>query len=199
MRRSRSWLLEGLVAGVALLAVGCSSKSAPVGDTSLQPVADRQPAPDFALKDANGRTVRLSDYRGKVVLLNFWATWCGPCKMEIPWFMELEKEHKSRGFAVLGVSMDEGGWDAVKPFVEQVKVNYRILLGNDSVAMLYGGVNSLPTSFLIDRNGKIATVHIGLVSKQDYENDIKALLAQKASAAWGLTRAGMPALLTLAR
>jgi thiol-disulfide isomerase/thioredoxin len=121
--------------------------------------------------------VRLSDYRNKVVLLNFWATWCGPCKIEIPWFKELEQDYKDRGFAVLGVSMDEDGWDAVKPFVKDLGVNYRILLGTDIVAQMYGGVNALPTSFLIDRQGRIASVHLGLVSKSDYENDIQALLA----------------------
>ncbi len=134
-------------------------------------------APEFALKDANGQTVHLSDYKGKVVLLDFWATWCGPCKIEIPWFMEFEQQFKDRGFAVVGVSMDEDGWTAVKPYLVRMKVNYRILLGNDQIGTLYGGVESLPTTFLIDRQGKIASVHVGVsTGKEDFKNAIVRLL-----------------------
>src|SRR5205807_2034267 len=137
----------------------------------------RQNAPEFALKDVDGKTVRLSDYRGKVVLLDFWATWCGPCKIEIPWFMEFEQQLKDRGFAVVGVSMDEDGWGVVKPYLQEMKINYRILLGNEQVGAIYGGVDSLPTTFLIDRQGKIASVHIGLDrGKEDFKNDIVRLL-----------------------
>jgi peroxiredoxin len=138
---------------------------------------DRKPAPEFALKDADGKTVHLADYKGKVVLLDFWATWCAPCKIEIPWFMEFEQQLKDRGFAVVGVSMDEDGWSAVKPYLQEMKVNYRILLGNEQVGAIYGGVDSLPTTFLIDRQGKIASVHIGLDrGKEDFKNDIVRLL-----------------------
>ncbi len=145
--------------------------------SSLKPEAARRPAPEFALKDADGKTVRLSDYKGKVVLLNFWATWCGPCKIEIPWFGELEQKYRDRGFAVLGVSMDEEGWDVVKPFTAELHVNYRVLLGNDETAQLYGGVDSLPTTFVIDQEGRIVSVHLGLVSKSNYEDEIEQLLA----------------------
>ena len=144
---------------------------------AVKPVKDRKIAPDFALKDVNGQSVHLSDYKGKVVLLDFWATWCGPCKVEIPWFMEFEQQLKDRGFAVLGVSMDEDGWSTVKPYVQQLKINYRIVLGNEQVGDLYGAVDSLPTTFLIDRQGKIASVHIGLSQgKEDFRNDIVQLL-----------------------
>jgi peroxiredoxin len=142
----------------------------------VKPEGTRKPAPEFTLKDANGRTVHLSDYKGKVVLLDFWATWCGPCKIEIPWFMEFEQQLKDRGFAVVGVSMDEDGWNVVKPYVEQYKINYRILLGNDQVGEIYGGVESLPTTFIIDRQGKIASVHIGLSGKDEFKNAITQLL-----------------------
>jgi peroxiredoxin len=164
-----------------ILVLGGCSTSAHVGDgpEALKPANERRMAPDFALKDADGRTVRLSDYRGKIVLLDFWATWCGPCKIEIPWFTELEKEYKDRGFAVLGVAMDEDGWDAIKPFLTELRVNYRTLLGNDMVAQQFGGVDALPTTFVIDREGRIASTHVGLASKSDYENDIQALLAQQ--------------------
>jgi peroxiredoxin len=163
-----------------LLAAGCQSRLDLVKAQSVKPEKERKPAPEFALKDADGKTVKLSDYKGKVVLLNFWATWCGPCKMEIPWFIDFEKEYKDKGFAVLGVAMDDDGWDAVKPYLEEKKVNYRVVLGNDQVAEQYGGVGSLPTSILIDRDGRIATVHVGLVSKSEYRNDIIQLLEQPA-------------------
>lgn len=178
MRFSPAFLLAVIL--VALVGVtGCSRSSESAKAASLKPVKDRRLAPDFALKDADGKLVRLSDYRGKVVLLNFWATWCTPCKIEIPWFMDFERTHKDDGFAVLGVSLDEEGWDVVKPYLDQMKVNYRILMGDDSLAQLYGGVDSLPTTFLLDREGRIASVHVGLVSKSDYQNEIKELLAAR--------------------
>ena len=138
----------------------------------------RKMAPDFVLEDASGRPVRLSDFRGKVVLLNFWATWCAPCRIEIPWFVEFQRIHESEGFAVVGVSLDEDSWEAVKPFIEQRKVNYRIMIGNGDVAQLYGA-NSLPTTFIIDKSGRIAATHIGLCSKSEYEGDIKAVLNER--------------------
>jgi cytochrome c biogenesis protein CcmG/thiol:disulfide interchange protein DsbE len=128
--------------------------------------------------------VTLAEYKGKVVLLNFWATWCGPCKIEIPWFIEFEQKYKDRGFSVLGVSMDEEGWEIVKPYIAKNKVNYRILLGTESVAQMYGNVESLPTTFIIDSEGRIASTHVGLVSRSDYENEILQLLnAAKRSSA----------------
>jgi peroxiredoxin len=168
-------------AAASLLLAACTSPAVS-GRSHLKPKGERNRAPNFSLKDANGKTVQLSDYRGKVVLLNFWATWCGPCKIEIPWFVEFEREHKGQGFAVVGVSMDEDGWRAVKPFVAQLGINYRILLGDDSVAQIYGGVDSLPTSFLIDRDGRIAATHVGLVSKSRYENELQQLFGISANA-----------------
>ena len=147
-------------------------KSAP----PVKPVTDRKPAPEFALKDADGKTVHLEEYKGKVVLLDFFATWCGPCKIEIPWFMEMERTNKDKGFSVLGVSMDDEGWDVVKPFLADMGVNYRVVIGNDATAQIYGGVDALPTTFLIDRNGRIAAIHIGLASKKAFEDGIQQLL-----------------------
>ena len=166
-----------------MLAAGCAGSRE--AKASVKAVKDRKPAPEFTLKDSMGAPVKLSDYRGKVVLLNFWATWCGPCKIEIPWFVEFEQKHKDEGFAVLGVSLDEEGWEIVKPYLNEAKVNYRVLLGTDSVAQLYGGVDALPTSFLIDREGRIASVHVGLVSKSNYQNDINALLRASKTARLG--------------
>ena len=170
---------------------GCSSTRS-VRAASVKPDNERKPAPDFTLKDANGKVVHLSDYRGKVVLLDFWATWCGPCKIEIPWFEEMERQNKDKGFEVIGIAMDDEGWEVVKPFIADLNVNYRIVIGNDSTAEIYGGVDALPTTFLIDREGKIAAVHVGLASKRDFQDGIEELL-QPLSASAGAGRAAVPA------
>ncbi len=167
---------------LALFLTACS-RPAPNNEaaSTVKASSERKAAPEFTLKDADGKTVSLADYKGKIVLLNFWATWCGPCKVEIPWFVEFEKQYKDKGFAVLGVAMDEEGWDVVRPYIQEKKVNYRVLLGNDSTAEAYGGVESLPTTFLIDREGRIASTHVGLVSRSDYQNEINELV-EKTSA-----------------
>jgi len=160
---------------------------------SVKPDKERKDAPDFSLKDADGKVVHLSDYKGKVVLLDFWATWCGPCKIEIPWFMDMQRKNKDKGFEVLGIAMDDEGWEVVKPFLADLGVNYRVVIGNDSTADTYGGVDALPTTFLIDRSGKIAAVHVGLASKKDFEDGIQELLQTPAAA--GSNRAALPALI----
>jgi peroxiredoxin len=187
--------IPAAIAAAILLAgclfIGCSSET--VRAASVKPDKERKDAPEFALKDGDGKLVHLSEYRGKVVLLDFWATWCGPCKIEIPWFMEMQRKNKDRGLEVLGVSMDDEGWEVVKPFLADLQVNYRVVIGNDTTAQLYGGVDALPTTFLIDRGGKIAAVHVGLASKKDFEDGIEQLL--QAPAGGGITRAALPALL----
>lgn len=174
-------LLSVLTAALLGLSLdGCFSQNTRADSgSSVRPASKRQVAPDFEVKDANGQAFHLADYRGKVVLLNFWATWCGPCKIEIPWFMDFERNYKSRGFAVVGVSLDDDGWEAVRPYLARRQVNYRVALGNLQIEQLYGGssgIESLPTSFLIDRDGKVAGVHIGLISKSDYQNELEELL-----------------------
>ena len=135
-----------------------------------------KPAPDFDLTDSSGAKVKLSDRKGKVVLLNFWATWCGPCKLEIPWFISFQQQYKDQNFEVLGVSFDDDGWDMVKPYIAEHKINYRIMLGNDNLDKAYGGIESLPTTFIIGRDGNVASKHVGLVSKATYQEEIVRLL-----------------------
>jgi cytochrome c biogenesis protein CcmG/thiol:disulfide interchange protein DsbE len=178
----------GSALACALLWTGCAdfvAKPAPKAKQEQKPAAASfnlkdavgQPMPAFSLKDANGQMVRPADYQGKVVLLDFWATWCGPCKVEIPWFIDMERQFKDQGFAVLGVSMDEDGWSAVKPYVQKMQMNYRVLLGNDEVSTAYGGLDSLPTTLLIDRQGKIASVHVGItMGKEEFKDAIVQLL-----------------------
>lgn len=168
-----------LAAMVALMSGLWAGSFAGGAFAEMIPAAKREKAPAFTLKDASGKAVSLASYKGKVVLLNFWATWCGPCKLEIPWFMDFEQKYKDRGFAVLGVSMDDDGWAVVKPYIESKKVTYRVILGDDAVAALYGGVEALPTTFVLDRQGRIANKHTGIVSKSEYADDIEKLLATK--------------------
>jgi peroxiredoxin len=181
----RFGLLPSCAALLILLAFtpACSKTNSNTRQEQSKATGQRKPAPDFTLQDANGAPVKLSDLRGKVVLLNFWATWCGPCGLEIPWFIEFEQQFKSRGLEIVGVSMDEEGWKAIKPYVASHKMNYRVLLGNDSVGQLYGGVDSLPTTFVIDREGRLAfPPHVGLPGKNEYLNEIQTLLDEKQQA-----------------
>ena len=137
---------------------------------------DTTVAPDFSLPDLKGHTVHLKDFRGKVVVLDFWATWCGPCKMEIPHFVELMKRHGEKGLEIVGVAMDETGADVVRPFVEKNGLHYHVLLGDDYTANRFGGVNALPTTFVIDRGGHIARKYIGYRSLESFEEDLTPLL-----------------------
>jgi peroxiredoxin len=151
----------------------------PASTTYVKP-EDRRMAPDFTLNDASGQPVRLSDSRGKVVLLNFWATWCAPCEQEIPWFIDFQQSKQALGFSVLGVSMDDGGWAAVKPYVDTHNVNYTVMIGNEKVAALFAGSHpAVPLTLIIDRSGRIAAIHAGLCSRTEYEADIDAVLNER--------------------
>jgi peroxiredoxin len=188
----RKFVLPAALVCLALAMAACSSPKSP-SQGGMKPDNARQKAPDFTLRDAEGRAVKLSDYRGKVVLLNFWATWCGPCRIEIPWFIQFEKEFKDRGFAVLGVSMDDDGWDSVKPYIERMRLNYRVVMGDSLVSDLYGGVDSLPTTFMIDRQGRVARIHIGLAGRSEYQDDINALLDQSHTGGGSAVTGAVPA------
>jgi thiol-disulfide isomerase/thioredoxin len=134
------------------------------------------PAPKLVLKDLQGKTVSLEDLKGKVVIVDFWATWCEPCQIMIPWLEEFHNRYASQGLEIVGVAMDDEGISAVKPFAENAKMNYPVLLGNDATADSWGGVFGLPTSFMIDRQGKIRATHQGLIGKDVLEKDIRGLL-----------------------
>jgi peroxiredoxin len=133
-------------------------------------------APDFSLESLDGKTMRLSDFRGKAVLLNFWATWCGPCKVEMPWFVDLQNQYGSQGLQIVGVAMDDASKEDIGKFAKDMGVNYPILIGKESVGDQYGGVPALPESFVITRDGKIMDKIIGLRGKADIEDAIKKAL-----------------------
>jgi len=133
-------------------------------------------APDFSLVTNKGMAITLSKLQGKVVLVNFWATWCGPCRAEIPAFLEVYKEYKSKGFEIIGVSLDQDGWKKVNPFIDRFKITYPVVIGDANLVKAYGDFNAIPTSFVVDRKGNIVTEHVGLLSKEDLIKLIKPLL-----------------------
>ena len=173
-----SALIRKLAASLLFLALTCSAADQPRVRATLQPASERKAASEFALQDSLGKTASLKEYRGKIVLLDFWATWCHGCKEEIPWFVDFDRKYAAKGLVVLGVSLDGDGWKVVKPFIQTANVPYRILLGNDATAKEYG-IRNMPDTFLIDREGRIAAAYSGLVDKNDVENNIQAMLAQR--------------------
>ena len=147
-----------------------------------------KPAPEFKLEDLSGKKVTLADYKGKALLINFWATWCGPCKLETPWIVELRNQYADKGFEVLGIDSegddlkadDKEGIakqkESVAKFVKQEKMPYPVLLNGDSIANQYGGLDAMPTSFWVDRTGKVVASQMGITSKDDMEEKIKKAL-----------------------
>jgi cytochrome c biogenesis protein CcmG/thiol:disulfide interchange protein DsbE len=153
---------------------------APSGSTQadLKSASSRAMAPDFNLKDAWGKDIKLSELKGKVVLVNFWATWCEGCQIEIPWFIEFERKYADRGLTVIGVSMDDEGWKSVKPWLIEKKVNYPIVIGNEQLGKQFG-LAGMPLTLLVDREGKIADSHSGVVNKVVTEKKIETLLEER--------------------
>lgn len=149
-----------------------------------------KPAPEFALTDLKGNKITLASYRGKAVMINFWATWCGPCKIETPWLVELRNKYAAQGFEVLGVDTegdelkkdDKAGWAkataAATKFANQEDISYPVLLDGDSISRDYGGLDDLPTSFFVDRKGVVVAAQMGLTSEQELESKIKKALAE---------------------
>jgi cytochrome c biogenesis protein CcmG/thiol:disulfide interchange protein DsbE len=170
-------MLRSLLGSIVLVAACFALPAKAPAD--LTAASSRKAAPDFALADSKGASIKLSAYKGKVVLLDFWATWCGGCKVEIPWYMEFQGRYRDDGLSVIGVSMDEDGWKSVKPFLAKNPMNYSVVVGDPDLAKLYG-VDSMPMTLLIDRDGKIAASHVGMVDKDGFEREIQGLLKESA-------------------
>ena len=135
-------------------------------------------APDFTLQSIDGKTIRLSDFRRKAVLLNFWATYCAPCRIEMPWFVELQNRYAAEGLQVVGVAMDDASPNDIEKFANDLGVNYPILVGEETVGNAFGGVQFLPSTFYIGRDGKVVDKVFGLNRRNEIEEDIKRALAQ---------------------
>src|ERR1051326_3877678 len=144
---------------------------------AVVPSSSRAPALDFTLADATGHPVRLANYKGKVVVLDFWATWCTGCKVEIPWFMEFQKKYGRKGLETIGAAMDDGGWDKVRPYVAAHPFNYSIVAGDVAFGKMFN-VSTLPLTIVIDRQGRIADVHQGMVDKRAWEKQLRKLLRE---------------------
>ncbi len=167
-----------VIAGMLYFGYHQARRSASAGgsDTSFSGITISKPAPDFTLQSLNGQNMSLSDLRGKAVLLNFWATWCAPCKIEMPWFVELQNEYGAQGLQIVGVAMDDSSKDDIAKFAKDMGVNYPVLIGKEAVGEEYGGVPALPESFFIGRDGKIVDKIIGLKGKAEIEDAVKKAL-----------------------
>ncbi len=151
----------------------------PVTAKNFRPVtlAHATPAPEFSLQSVNGETVHLADFRGQTVLIHFWATWCGPCKITMPWLVDLQNRYSARGFHVIAIALDD---DASKveigEFVDKLRVNFPVLIGNEKVAEAYGGIPAMPVSFLVSQDGRMVETVLGISSKSELERAVKQAL-----------------------
>lgn len=178
LRNKRGFAVLIAVAGITLMgAVNCSQGNADAEAIQTPEVRQEnvQKAYNFELKDLDGKVYHLSDFKGKVVILDFWDTWCPPCRQEIPGFVELHNEYKDKDFVMIGVAFARDGEDAVRDFMKEYKIEYVNLIGDQKVVDGYGGIRSIPTTFVIDKKGNIAQKHIGYKPKSVFEEEIKAL------------------------
>ena len=191
MNRTRRLLLSavvGLCAATFVIAASDAAAQAVSGPApdALIPAAQRKPAPDFSVTDLRGQPVTLSADRGKVVLLDFWATWCGGCKLEIPWYIDFYRQYRDRGLAAIGASMDEDGWTSVRPFLARgndpetggnIAMPYSVVIATPAMAQRYQ-IHAMPVTVLIDRKGRIACTHVGVVDRASFASRIQQLLLE---------------------
>ncbi len=139
-------------------------------------VAQSSKAPNFKATAADGSTVELQKLKGKVVVVNYWATWCPPCRQEIPGFIDVYKQYKSKGLEIVGVSLDQNGWEVVKPYIAKAGINYPVVLPDEILKSEYGSIDAIPTTFFVDKNGNIVDSHVGYMDKASFEKKIKSML-----------------------
>jgi peroxiredoxin len=163
---------------IAAIALALSFFAEPIiSIADLTPPNARKVVPDFSLIDSQGTPIKLSTYKGRVVLPDFWATWCTGCKTGITWYMEFLDNYKDPGLSAIGVAMDEDGWKSVRPFLAEHKINYPIVIGSEELGNRFG-VSAMPVTLLIDRGGKIADKHVGMVNKAAFDREIQLLLKE---------------------
>ena len=133
-------------------------------------------APNFKAQAADGSTIELAKLKGKVVVLNYWATWCGPCRMEIPGFNDVYRKYKGKGLEIVGISLDQQGWAVVKPYIEKAKINYPVVVADETLASAYGQIEAIPVTIIIDKKGNIVDRQIGAMREDDFEQRVKRLL-----------------------
>ena len=175
-----------LLSSLAWLVIGAGCHQREVENTTgpaapavpAPATAALQKAPNWTLPDLNGKPVHLSDYAGKVVILDFWATWCPPCREEIPGFIDLQKKYGAKGLVIIGASVDQDGPPVVRDFVAKNQINYQIVMANDDVTKAYGGIEGIPTTFVIDPAGNVVKSYMGATEESEFEAQIKPLLAQ---------------------
>jgi peroxiredoxin len=183
MRNGDRWVRYGfVVAAVVLGAVAVWWAGSQAGGITQE--SERKAMPAVVLEQLGGGEWRMADHRGQVVLLNYWATWCGPCWEETPGLVRLAKELGPQGLAVVGISVDEGGREKVRKFVEDFKVPYPVAFPA-AMSQLEWGLEGVPTTILVDREGRVAKSYLGAVREADFRRDVEALLAEKAVAAAG--------------
>jgi thiol-disulfide isomerase/thioredoxin len=176
---SHAWVAVALATVLGTTLAGKPESSSAGAPANVSAPSSRKAAPPLALPDGTGATLKLSNYKGKVVLVDFWATWCTGCKLEIPWFIEFERKYRSQGLAAVGVAVDDEGWQTIKPYLAQHPISYPVVLGNmDLLQKTFGLPASLPVTLLIDKRGRIASTHAGVVDRNLFEKDIQHLLAE---------------------